>query len=393
MDRIIAGAGERGLKIILDHHRPNSEAQSKLWYTDFLPEEQWIADWQTLAKRYLGNDAVIGADLHNEPAGDATWGDGNPKTDWCAAAERAGNAILDVNPNWLIIVEGVEKIDKQWGYLVKRDIAPVILGEVGGRSVDPKEREGIWQRTLLKYLQDNGISFAYWSFNPNSSDTGGILQDDWQSLNREKQAMLEVYLAPKLAVRYPDAIDRTAVASAPRKNPLPAQPIKVQLATGRGEPRTGELSLQLRIVNQTAARVPLENVEVRYWLRAADVAGADWAAAMQQPTIWSGKAAGSGGVVHVERANAQPVIAQLMPGTTGSQTPYLRVTFAKESGIIPSWGTVEIQLRVHRPDKGTFTQSDHFSFKPSPNPTDNDAIALYFWGERIWGREPEISVG
>ena len=72
------------------------------------PESRWINDWVMLAQHYRGNPTVIGADLHNEPHDPATWGDGNPATDWRLAAERAGNAILAVNPDWLIIVEGIE---------------------------------------------------------------------------------------------------------------------------------------------------------------------------------------------------------------------------------------------------------------------------------------------
>jgi endoglucanase len=29
-------------------------------------------------------------------------------------------------------------------------------------------------------------NFFYWSWNPNSGDTGGILQDDWQSVSLDK---------------------------------------------------------------------------------------------------------------------------------------------------------------------------------------------------------------
>jgi len=59
---------------------------------------------------------VIGADLHNEPHGPATWGSGDVATDWRLAAERAGNAILKVNPDWLIIVQGVQEYqgDTYW---------------------------------------------------------------------------------------------------------------------------------------------------------------------------------------------------------------------------------------------------------------------------------------
>ena len=33
LDRLITAAGERGLRVILDRHRPDSGAQSALWYT------------------------------------------------------------------------------------------------------------------------------------------------------------------------------------------------------------------------------------------------------------------------------------------------------------------------------------------------------------------------
>src|SRR5262249_17570207 len=116
MDRIIPGAGQRGLGGVLEQHRPNAAGQSDLWYTDQVPESRWLGDWTMLARHYRGNSAVIGADLHNEPHGRATWGDNNPQTDWRLASERAGNAILSVNPAWLIFVEGIEtyKGDAYW---------------------------------------------------------------------------------------------------------------------------------------------------------------------------------------------------------------------------------------------------------------------------------------
>ena len=36
-----------------------------------------------------------------------TWGDGNEKTDWRLAAEKIGNQILEIAPDWLIIVGGL----------------------------------------------------------------------------------------------------------------------------------------------------------------------------------------------------------------------------------------------------------------------------------------------
>ena len=195
-----------------------------------------------LAERYAGNPTVIGADLHNEPHG-GTWGDGGADR-LAAAAERAGNAILAVNPNWLIVVEGVgslsgpellvgrqpdgraatgpssstcanklvysphdypelglrpavvrgrqlpanlpAKFDQMWGYLYKQGIAPVSR-RVRHQAHDPKDAP--WLEAITSYLAGDldsngtpdipagkqGVSWTYWSWNPNSGDTGGIL--------------------------------------------------------------------------------------------------------------------------------------------------------------------------------------------------------------------------
>src|SRR6266699_3478259 len=107
LDKIIGYASDIGLRIILDRHRPDAASQSALWYTSAYPESRWIADWQMLANHYKNNPMVIGADLHNEPHAPACWGCGDKALDWRLAAERGGDAILQVNPNWLIFVEGI----------------------------------------------------------------------------------------------------------------------------------------------------------------------------------------------------------------------------------------------------------------------------------------------
>jgi endoglucanase len=116
-DKIIDYADKTGMKIILDHHRSGDGASANengLWYTSAYPESKMIENWKMLAQRYAGNDAVVGADLHNEPHGQATWGTGSQSTDWARAAERIGNAIQSVNKDWLMIVEGVEIVNNNW---------------------------------------------------------------------------------------------------------------------------------------------------------------------------------------------------------------------------------------------------------------------------------------
>jgi aryl-phospho-beta-D-glucosidase BglC (GH1 family) len=251
LDQIVAGAKQRGLRIVLDRHRPDAYSQSEVWYTAQYSEQRWIDDWKMLATHYLGEATVVGFDLHNEPHGQATWGSGVMTTDWRLAAERAGNAVLGINPDLLIIVEGVEQINNQyywwggnlmaaganpvrldvtnhlvysphdypasvygqswfsapnypnnlagvwdmnWGYLVKQNIAPILIGEFGTKYQTQSDQQ--WLATLVGYIVQNSMSFTYWCWNPDSGDTGGILQDDWMSIHTDKQAAVAPALAP-----------------------------------------------------------------------------------------------------------------------------------------------------------------------------------------------------
>lgn len=252
LDAVVASAGSHGLSVILDRHRPDSQAQSGLWYTDRFPESTWIADWQMLAARYAGNPTVIGADLHNEPHDAACWGCGDPAVDWRAAAERGGDAVLAANPDLLIIVEGVARSEsgdftwwggslddagddpvtldvphrvvyspheypasvypqpwfsdpdypanlpgiwnQSWGYLVEDGIAPVFVGEFGTGLTTASDQQ--WLAAFVQYLASTGTSFGYWSFNPDSGDTGGLVADDWKTPQTAKLAALEPLLGP-----------------------------------------------------------------------------------------------------------------------------------------------------------------------------------------------------
>jgi aryl-phospho-beta-D-glucosidase BglC (GH1 family) len=253
IDALVAGARARHLRIILDRHRPDSGGQSALWYTAQYSEQRWIDDWTMLAKRYASEPTVVGFDLHNEPHDPATWGDGNTATDWRLAAERAGNAILAVNPHVLIIVEGVQTAggstywwggnlknagafpvelsvpnqlvysphdypasvfaqtwfsasdypanlpgvwDEHWGYLASQGVAPIWIGEFGTKDATASDQQ--WFAAIAKYIGTNQMSFSFWSWNPDSGDTGGILQDNWQTVNADKQQVLQPLLAPQL---------------------------------------------------------------------------------------------------------------------------------------------------------------------------------------------------
>ena len=237
LDKIVSAAGSAGLKVILDNHRSeagNGPEDNGLWFTAAYPESSWIADWQMLARRYKNDPTVIGFDLRNEPhnanSGGACWGCAGDH-DWHLAAERAGDAVLAVNSNLLIFVEGVDAYEddfywwggnlegvsttpvrlsaphqlvysahdygpteygqpwltstttsktlrnvwtRHWAYISDRNIAPVWLGEFGAEKQDlgaptaTGQMEAQWFSSLVQFLQDNPrIGWTYWALNGN----------------------------------------------------------------------------------------------------------------------------------------------------------------------------------------------------------------------------------
>jgi endoglucanase len=250
LDAVVHYLDARGLYVLLDHHRPDCGAISELWYTPQYPEAQWIADLTFLADRYGNVAYVIGIDPKNEPHGAATWGTGNPATDWNRAVERAAAAVAGVAPHWLVFVEGIQQNpscsandgefwgenleplactplsipadrlvlsphtygpdvfaqpyfndpafpvnlaaiwDRRFGRFIGAGHA-VVIGEFGGKYGEGDPRDVRWQDALVDYLVAQGVSSAfYWAWNPNSGDTGGILRDDWITVREDKLALL-----------------------------------------------------------------------------------------------------------------------------------------------------------------------------------------------------------
>lgn len=247
LDIIMEELNSQQMYILLDHHRPDCNAISELWYTDSYSEDEWIEDLVFVAERYQDLEYFIGIDLKNEPHTSATWGTGNEETDWNTAAENASTAILEANENILIFVEGIQEndscSDSTWGHWWGGNLEPqacspldidstklvlsphvygpdvyaqsyfdeevfpqnmpeiwethfgflvetgyaVIPGEFGGQYGEGDEQDDEWQDTLIDYFIDKEMcNFFYWCWNPDSGDTGGILDDDWVSVKENK---------------------------------------------------------------------------------------------------------------------------------------------------------------------------------------------------------------
>ncbi len=289
LDKIVDYAGVIGLRIILDHHTNDGgggQQPNGLWFdkgpgtdgTDgagnigTVTADMFQSDTLALASRYKDNPTVIGFDLDNEPLSHGkngvslNWGQGGPTDIW-QMYTTVGNALLKLNPHWLIICEGpqsysntgngiagvgpeadlspvggidgvqakpvvlirkrqvvysvheygtaiddfkanehpatlIAHMNRDWGYLYTKNIAPVWVGELGSSLDTPEERT--WAQTVVDYLngkdgaqggpvfignrQPVSSSWWCWGYLPGEAPDG-TLESDWVTPKPSQQAI------------------------------------------------------------------------------------------------------------------------------------------------------------------------------------------------------------
>jgi len=238
LDKVIAAAADMGLLIMLDLHsfQAGTFMEDGLWYDASHPESVVLQGWDKLISRYANQWNVIAFDLKNEPW-QTTWGGPNA-TDWQAASTRIANHILKSTngSRFLIFVEGTctspacaqncfwgenlqgalvtpisisnqKKLvysphcygpsvavqpyfqdpsfpanmpaiwDTHWGTVSSKTGQATVLGEWGGMLQEP---DTTWLNAFVSYLVGKGLtSQFFWCLNPDSGDTGGLLNYDW----------------------------------------------------------------------------------------------------------------------------------------------------------------------------------------------------------------------
>ena len=245
LEAVVRALTDEGVAVVVNNHITSAtwccgaDPCDAGWANDHLPavmcrvrqtEEEWIEHWEEVMRRFVGNPLVVGADLRNEVRG--VWGTMTWDR-WATAAERAGNRLLKMNPDWLIIVGGtesqndltgvarrpvvldlphrvvysahvyswsgwgslggryaqrtyasfVQSMRKNWAYLVEGDIAPVWVGEFGAPAA-PGQGDANYWRNLLRYLKAIDADFGYWAINPrkpkdDEKESYSLVEDDW----------------------------------------------------------------------------------------------------------------------------------------------------------------------------------------------------------------------
>ena len=101
----------------------------------------------------------------------------------------------------------IQRLSQSFGYLTQKgfcsgsscQVLPVAVGEFGSKFVDPGDLSELEE--FLAYCNATGAgadmkhapihSWIYWCYNPTSADTGGIVGDDWRTLDFKKIAYLQ----------------------------------------------------------------------------------------------------------------------------------------------------------------------------------------------------------
>ncbi len=314
-DTVVNALTSAGIMVILDNHMSNAgwccstTDNNELWYNSQYPQANWIADWQAMAARYQSNPGVIGADLRNEPRSPATWG-GSASTDWHAAAQLGGNAVLTINPNLLIFVEGVSyagdlsgvanlpvqlnvanqlvyeahdygfwyssssltsystyvnDITPKWGYLITgSNPQPLWVGEFGTcnsadtcvSSVNSADL-GYWFSMFSSYVRDNNLDWSYWAVNgtTESGNGGGFgTIEGYGVLNTAWNGSALASLTSRLqSMMSPGSANFSLIPGGAALSPTPGGNVSTMVAIVPENGFTGSINLTCSITPPTGA--------------------------------------------------------------------------------------------------------------------------------------------
>ncbi|WP_230534782.1 cellulase family glycosylhydrolase [Streptomyces griseomycini] len=122
-----------GIKVMLDVHSAeadNSGHVHPVWWKGTITSEDFYTAWEWVTTRYRDDDTIVAVDVKNEPHGTAgtspraKWDGSTDQDNFKHVCETAGKRMLAVNPNLLVLCEGIEiypKAGADWASTVPTD--------------------------------------------------------------------------------------------------------------------------------------------------------------------------------------------------------------------------------------------------------------------------------
>ena len=185
-------AAERGANACLD---ANPNLLIMVEGTEVYPKFDQGADWSTPSVDYAhyGEPGKLwgawwGANLRGVKDVDMDMGDRQKQIVY--SPHDYGPEVWE--QDWFYLKDDSKTFDRQsllddywygtWAYLVEENKYPLLMGEWGGWVDDEHDKTGEnrhWLQELRDYMIDKHIHHTFWCFNENSSDTGGLVYDNF----------------------------------------------------------------------------------------------------------------------------------------------------------------------------------------------------------------------
>jgi hypothetical protein len=76
-----------------------------------------------------------------------------------------------------------------WFYIYEAGTAPLLIGEWGGNLAVGETSK--WMSCLVGFMAQYKVHHTFWCLNPNSGDTGGLLDNDWKTIDTTKYNLVK----------------------------------------------------------------------------------------------------------------------------------------------------------------------------------------------------------
>ncbi len=225
-DACVKALTDKGLIVIPNCHLLDfgwccgTDDSNGLWFNDRFTPQNFTDAWTGMATRYKSNPLVAAMDIKNEPRTavvggqklSPAWGGGG-RTDIAAMYTTVGNAILHVDPQVLIICEGlnfasdltgvhshpvklsqpnkvvyslhdyhwfhkdphqtpaayISAMNQRGGFILAGNVAPLWLGEFGRICAAPApgtQGPEPWWGNIKAWLAQADVDWCWWALNP-----------------------------------------------------------------------------------------------------------------------------------------------------------------------------------------------------------------------------------
>lgn len=153
--------------------------------------------------------------------------------------------------------------------------------------------------------------------------------------------------------------------------------LRARLRNGDGSPNNNLIAPQLRILNDSAANVPLSQITIRYFYTDETLPSAQ----VFQPFF----AQNQSNWANIPFSNITSQFVQIAPP---ANRRYLQIGFTASAGTLVAGSAVALYFQIHAQNWANYQETNDHSYTPSAVEIDWNKVTVYRNGTLVWGVEP-----